>query len=470
MNINESNLFKVLIEQFPHEPNKDQESFFASLSRFLVLETEKPMFVLSGYAGTGKTTSIKTLVSVLPKIKYKYVLLAPTGRAAKVISSYSGQKAYTIHKKIYKQENDPVDGILSFVRQENYHKRTVFIVDEASMISNSTAYGQRSLLTDLIQYVFEKSDNKLILIGDEAQLPPVHESTSPALNLELLKTNYSTNVQAYFLKDVVRQKKSSGILYNATMLRNGLRMQDFQPKFDTSSFRDLFKMTGEKFEDGLRYAYDKFGEENSIVICRSNKNANMYNQFIRKTLLFRDEEIEVGDKIMIVRNNYFWLGEDSEIGFIANGDFAEIRKARGIEEIHGMRFCDLELKFIDYPDQPNVEVKVVMDTIYSDGPSMSTENYRALYESVCSDYADIPKKIDRIKAIRNDKYLNALQVKFAYAITCHKSQGGQWNAVFLDQGYQNPETSKDDQTRWLYTACTRASEELYLVNFDKSFF
>ncbi len=469
MSTNENSLFTSLVEAFPHPPNMDQEEALRGLSIFLMSKSSKPTFVLDGYAGTGKTTLLSTLTSVLPKLKLRFVLLAPTGRAAKVMSLYSGEKASTIHKKIYKQENDISSGVLSFVRQPNFHKRTVFIVDEASMISNGEGYNQKSLLNDLLEYVFEKGENRLMIIGDQAQLPPVHEQESPALNKLLLRDKFSLDVSGYSLTTVVRQKKESGILHNATILRNTIG-KDVMPKFTTAKFSDIFRMTHERFEEGLQYAYSKYGEEGSIVICRSNKNANMYNQFIRRTLLFRDHEIEVGDKVMAVKNNYFWVEPDSEMGFIANGEFAEVRRAGGIEEMYGFKFCDLEMKFTDFPQQPAVQVKVILDTLYTNGPSLGVDEFRNLYHQVSEDYAHITKKQERLRAIHNDKYLNALQIKFAYAITGHKSQGGQWNAVFLDHGYQNPDIDHDDQVRWLYTAVTRAMDELFLVNFVNSYF
>jgi exodeoxyribonuclease-5 len=405
------------------------------------------------------------------KFGYRYILLAPTGRAAKVMATYSKQKALTIHKKIYWQTADPYTGNLVFERQKNYHTNTIFVVDEASMISDEADFiGGNGLLADLIDYVFEDESNKLMLIGDAAQLPPVGRDQSPALDSEYLKVNFDVNVLEKELEEVMRQDEQSGILINATALRNVLLQNSTQIKLHTKYFPDIYQMTGEKLEDGLRYAYDKYGTENTIIICRSNKAATMYNQFIRRTIHFSENEIDVGDFLMIVRNNYLTLDEDSPAGFLANGDFVEIMKVRSIEDMYGFRFANLQLRLTDYPEQAEFDAKIMLNTLHSYAPGLSQEDNRKLYDNVLADYMYIRSKKERNDVVKKDPYLNALQVKFAYALTCHKSQGGQWNAVFVDQGYLTQEAINTDFLRWLYTAMTRASNELFLMNFDPQFF
>jgi exodeoxyribonuclease-5 len=338
------------------------------------------------------------------------------------------------------------------------------ISDEADFI------GGNGLLADLIDYVFEDESNKLMLIGDAAQLPPVGRDQSPALDSEYLKVNFDVNVLEKELEEVMRQDEQSGILINATALRNVLLQNSTQIKLHTKYFPDIYQMTGEKLEDGLRYAYDKYGTENTIIICRSNKAATMYNQFIRRTIHFSENEIDVGDFLMIVRNNYLTLDEDSPAGFLANGDFVEIMKVRSIEDMYGFRFANLQLRLTDYPEQAEFDAKIMLNTLHSYAPGLSQEDNRKLYDNVLADYMYIRSKKERNDVVKKDPYLNALQVKFAYALTCHKSQGGQWNAVFVDQGYLTQEAINTDFLRWLYTAMTRASNELFLMNFDPQFF
>ena len=433
-------------------------------------ENYRPVFLLKGYAGTGKTTIVSTLIKVLPKTGYKSVLMAPTGRAAKVLASYTGKVAQTIHKKIYKQVADAYTGDLQFVRQKNYSDFTVFIVDEASMISDDRDFGSKGLLNDLIDFVFENEGNKLILIGDEAQLPPVGVSVSPALDADYITNRYFTQVTEQRLTEVTRQEAHSGILSNATALRNTLNNNEFKVNFRTKGFKDFYKMGGDKIEDGLRYAYNKYGPENVIIITRSNKNAVQYNQFIRNTINFAESEIESGDKLMVVRNNYTLLEEDSKAGFIANGDFVEVKRLRNEEEMHGLRYVNVTLQLVDFPEEPEFETRIILNTLTSNSPTLSQEENKAMYESVLQDYFWMKNKKDRSEAIRKDKYLNALQVKFAYALTCHKSQGGQWSAVFVDHGYLPDNQIDKDFIRWLYTAITRATKEVFLVNFAPQFF
>tara|TARA_R110000822_G_scaffold176662_1_gene316522 strand:+ start:312664 stop:314064 length:1401 start_codon:yes stop_codon:yes gene_type:complete len=461
---------EILLSKFPFEPTSGQKELFRMFDEFLLdKDLVKPTLTIRGYAGTGKTTVIGAVVNMLPFFNMKYVLMAPTGRAAKVMSSYSKRTAFTIHKKIFQQTEEP-GGSLRFSRQKNYHTNTLFIVDEASMLSDQSDYGTKGLLTELMDYVFEKEGNRLLLIGDVAQLPPVGSTESLALEASYLKHNFKTDNFSIELTEVMRQEESSGILYNATQLRKELSKEKFDIKFTTGQFKDIFKMTGERLEDGLRYAYDKYGTENTVIVCRSNKNAVQYNQYIRRAIQYREDELEAGDILMIVRNNYHYLPENTPGGFLANGDFVEVMKIVRFEDVYGLRFATLNLRLLDYPDHEPFEAKVILDTLYTPEASLPSADQKKLYEQVVEDYADVESKGERIKLIKKDPYLNALQVKFAYALTCHKSQGGQWEAVFVDQGYLNEEMIDQDYLRWLYTAVTRASKELFLVNFHQKFF
>ncbi|MDO8993461.1 ATP-dependent RecD-like DNA helicase [Daejeonella sp.] len=462
-----------LIEQnFGKIPTAQQREVFVMLEKFLSSTNADECFILKGYAGTGKTTLISALVKVLPKMKLKSVLLAPTGRAAKVISNYSGKKAFTIHKKIYRKKV-AASPEMNFVLGDNIMENTLFIVDEASMISDQVHdYSRQSLLQDLISYVYNGKNCKLMLVGDTAQLPPVGSAISPALNKQFVSDQFRLSVFTYELTDVVRQEKESGILFNATQLRELVRKgEEVFPKFKIRGYKDIFRMTGERLIEGLNYAYDKYGMENSIVICRSNKNANAYNQNIRNRILYREEELSSGDHIMVVRNNYFWLKpEDNSGDFIANGDIAKIRKVRSIEEQYGFRFAELVIELLDYPDQEPLSCKVMLDTLYSETPSLSNADNKRFYEAVLQDYMHIENKKLRMEELKKDPYYNALQIKFAFAVTCHKAQGGQWPAVFIDQGYLTDEMLNTEFLRWLYTGVTRSNKELFLVNFSDQFF
>lgn len=455
---------EILLKKFPFEPTKGQRATFEKIDTLL---DSKDAFIIKGYAGTGKTTLISTLVQILPLFNYKYVLLAPTGRAAKVMSSYSGRNAFTIHKRIYKQANKDTSGPV-FKRQKNYSKKTVFIIDESSMISEDIGFAKKGLLTDLMDYIFSEPSNKVILVGDDAQLPPVGQELSPALDIDFLMSNYNLDVIQEQLTEVMRQEEESGILINATNLRDQLSAKTLKIFLNTS-FKDIFKMTGERLEDGIRYAFDNVGIENTAILCRSNKNANAYNQYIRNRIFFYDSELVAGEYLMIVRNNYLFGPEEIGGGFLANGDFVEATKIISFEELHGLRFATLELRLTDYPDLRNFEAKVILDTLHSESPALTQEQNEALYQSVLLDYADMKPK-ERKEAIKIDPYLNALQIKFAYAITCHKAQGGQWPIVFVDQGYLTEDNLDKDFVRWLYTATTRATQQLFLVNFNKDFF
>jgi exodeoxyribonuclease-5 len=467
----------LLHQKFPFEPTASQAELFKKLNDFIVNKNEfDPLtFIIKGYAGTGKTTVISTLIKILPSFGYKTQLLAPTGRAAKVMANYAKKKAFTIHKKIYRQINNPHTGSLVFQRMNNIATETVFIIDEASMITDEADFGQNSLLTDLIEYVFTNPENghtgnKIIFVGDTAQLPPVGKTLSPALSKDYISSEFHIEVQDHELTDVMRQDLNSGILYNATELRNLLLTHSKEIKFNTKSFKDFYKMTGEKVEDGMQYAYRKFGKEDTILLTRSNKSAVIYNEFVRRNILYQEDEISSGDLLMIVRNNYHWLEEDSPAGFLANGDFVEVMKIKKEEELHGHRFMQVTLRLCDYEDHPPIEAKILLDTLHSSESALNKESSKKLYDSVCEDYQHISKKKDRMEAIKKDPYLNALQVKFAYALTCHKSQGGQWKAVFVDQGYLKEEQIDQEYIRWLYTAITRATHEIFLVNFHERFF
>ena len=427
-------------------------------------------FILKGYAGTGKTTVLGALVKALAQYKLKSVLLAPTGRAAKVITNYSGRKAFTIHKRIYRKKS-AVNLDEAFSIAENLSTNTLFIVDEASMVSDQLSGNNRdTLLFDLVKYVYNDKNCKLMLVGDTAQLPPVGADESPALDQALMAANFGLTVFSFELTDVLRQQKESGILYNVTRVRDLIRGQ--KPSIITKGYKDVFRMTGERLEEGLEYAYSKYGNENTLVICRSNKNANLYNRQIRARLLWREEELTGGDQVMVVKNNYFWMQEQegSSTSFIANGDIAKVRKVRRIEEMYGFRFADVQLEFIDYADDPVLDCKVLMDTLYSESPALSPDDQKRLYLEAMKDYDHIPNKRAKHEELKQNPYYNALQIKFAYAITCHKAQGGQWNAVFVDQGYLTDEMVNTDFLRWFYTACTRATDELFLVNFSDKFY
>ncbi|OHX67193.1 ATP-dependent DNA helicase [Flammeovirga pacifica] len=458
--------------QFPFEPTNGQKQLFELMDPFL-LETNrrKNTFLLKGYAGTGKTSVITALSNILRFYSYKPLLLAPTGRAAKVMSSYAQRKAFTIHRIIYKQSEDPDSGMTRFERTKNNAVNTIFIVDEASMIDDHSYPGGEGLLTSLINYVFQepKANNKLILIGDVAQLPPVKQEISPALDEIFLQNVHHLNLISLELTEVVRQASESGILYNATQLRDCLQT-DQQIKFNTSSFKDIFKMGTDKLEDGLLYGYNKYGTENTVIITRSNRAATQYNQYIRRQIHYREDELDAGDYLMIVRNNYFWLDDDSPAGFLANGEFIEVSRVGGIEERYGLRFCDIRFRLLDYENHPDIEAKIILDTLHSFTPQLDQEENRSLFQKVVEDYENVENPKARNKMIREDPYLNALQVKFAYALTCHKAQGGQWDAIFVDCGFLRDDMINSDFVRWQYTAITRAKSELFLMNYPKKFF
>lgn len=469
-----SGFLKVLTGKFPHVPTTKQGLALNMLANFVLGNKKDNVFLLKGFAGTGKTTLVATLVSSLWKVKMSAVLLAPTGRAAKVMSVYSGNKAFTIHKKIYFPKKQAGGGI-QFVLAPNKHRNTIFIVDEASMIPDTPAdsklFENGSLLDDLMFYVHSGHNCKLILIGDTAQLPPVKLDLSPALDENRLSLNYDKEVECLELDEVMRQSGESGILYNATNLREQLQSEFFGDfKFELDNFTDIVRLIdGNEIQEAIDSSYGENGKEQTAIIVRSNKRANLYNQNIRERILFLDNEIAVGDYMMVVKNNYFWLKPNSEAGFIANGDIIEILELFAIKELYGFKFAEVKVKMVDYPTQKPFETVLLLDTITAETPSLSYEDGNRLYQEVMKDYAHEKSKYRKFLGVKNNKYFNALQVKFSYAITCHKSQGGQWNTVFVEQPYL-PNGVDKDYLRWLYTAVTRAERRLYLIGFKDDFF
>ena len=469
--MNRELLYEKLLDAFQFVPTAGQATALQHLSAFLLSRKPNPTYILRGYAGTGKTTLVTTLVRTLPEIGFSYVLMAPTGRAAKVMSGYTQRPASTIHKKIYQVMPYP-DGSIRMSRAENKHKNTVFIVDEASMIGEEHEFGTRSLLDDLLEYVFSGDQCKLLLIGDTAQLPPVGNDQSPALDIDYLRSQFPLTIASYELTEVKRQALCSGILYNATMLREKLTRDESiysLPLFDID-FDDTLKIDPESFEELLHQAFDGDEGNDSVIVCKSNKRANMFNQAIRNRILNIEGEIATGDKLMIVKNNYYWADGNKEISFIANGDMAEIMKITHYEEMYGFRFADVTLRFPDYPETPYLEVKILLDTLNSNSAALTEEESSRLRQAIEADYMDIPNRKERFQAMKQNAWFNALQVKFAYALTCHKTQGGQWRQVFVDSSFNLKDELEKEDLRWLYTALTRAQEKVYFVNFKEEFF
>lgn len=466
-----SYLSSQIRQNFPYNPTKDQLFALNALSDFLLSTDTNTLFLMKGYAGTGKTSLVGALVKTMADLQQKSILLAPTGRAAKVFSNYAGQKAFTIHKKIYRQKafsNEPT----GFLPTDNLHKDTIFIVDEASMIANdgvdSFIFGTGRLLDDLIQYVYSGENCRLILMGDVAQLPPVSQTESPALNPEILK-GYNLNVTEIALTQVVRQEGDSGILFNATRLRDALRNNEVEifPKLTLKGFSDFRKIGGEDLIEEISAAYSRDGIEDTIIITRSNKRATIYNNGIRNRILYREEELSSGDRLMVAKNNYFWTTGCKEMDFIANGEIIQVLRVRRMTEMYGFRFADVSVRFQDYDLE--MDVKILLDTLQTDSPALPKELNDKLFYTILEDYSDIPTKAGKMKKMKVDPYYNVLQVKYAYAVTCHKAQGGQWMNVFLDIGYITEEMLGEDFYRWLYTAITRATHRLYLINLPDEF-
>ena len=505
--MDKSTLFNILLNNFGFTPTESQAKVLYHLSAFILTEKERPLYLLRGYAGTGKTTLVSTLVKTLPSIGMRYQLLAPTGRAAKVMSNYTGKPASTLHRKLYRFQA-VANGELRMTRAENKAKDTIFIVDECSMISDQgDGYSwSRSLLDDLIEYVFSGSRCKLLLIGDSAQLPPVGLDISPAMDFDILRNSFNLTMATYEMKEVMRQALESGILHNATEIRNKIAMSNERwamsdsdmyqlPLLDINNFEDIVKIDPMSFEELLWQSFgDKRSNNEAVVICRSNKRANMFNQAIRSRVLQEEGELSTGDKLMVVKNNYFWTSQQTtdngqqtsstsqnlrisesqnlnNISFIANGDMIEITRINKFEEMYGFHFADVDILLTDYEDAPTLSVKIIMEALNSDTPALTNEDAKRLYQAVEEDYMDIPRAADRRKAMKENPYFNALQVKFGYALTCHKTQGGQWRNVFIEAPYLPEETILElGDLRWLYTAMTRASEKVYLVNFKDEWF
>ena len=471
--MNVSEFYSFLKNDFPHNTTLKQDIALQLLAKFVLGTNKNETFLLKGYAGTGKTTIVGSLVKNLGKIKKRSVLLAPTGRAAKVISNYSNKQAFTIHKKIYFPKSEK--GSVSFKLQENKHRDTIFIVDEASMIpdinQDSKLFENGSLLDDLMQYVYSGNNCKLLLIGDSAQLPPVHLSISPALDARVLENQYNREVILLELDEVVRQQKDSGILENATRIRECLDDEIYEAfKFSGTNFPDIIRpVDGQEIMDAINDNYSQLGNEDTVIIVRSNKRANLYNQSIRERILFQESELSAGDYLMVVKNNYFWVDNTSEAGFVANGDIVEVLEIFAFKELYGFRFAEVKIRMVDYPNMKPLETVLLLDTLTSESPSLTYDESNKLYQEVMKDYASEKSKYKKFLAVKNNKYFNALQVKFSYAITCHKSQGGQWKTVFVEQPYL-PNGVDKEYLRWLYTAITRAEEKLYLIGFKDEFF
>lgn len=463
-------LERQIKENFPYELTFEQNKTVELLSVFLLSGKKDTVFVLRGFAGTGKTSLIGALVKAMTALQQKVVLLAPTGRAAKVFSGYAGHPAYTIHKKIYRQQSFSNE-VSNFVVNDNLNTQTLFIVDESSMIANEglsgSMFGTGRLLDDLIQFVYSGVQCSLLLMGDTAQLPPIGENEAPALISDVLK-GYGLEVDEADLTQVVRQEMNSGILFNATRLRQYITDEGplSLPKIRVTGFADIQAVPGDELIDKITACYSNDGMGETIVICRSNKRANIYNKGIRNTILYREDELNSGDYLMVARNNYFWTEKYKEMDFIANGEIVCVRRVRRTRELYGFRFADVVLSLPDRDDF-EMEASVLLDTLHADAPTLPKADNDRLFYAVLEDYAEISMKRERMKKMKQDPHYNALQVKYAYAVTCHKAQGGQWKNVFLDQGYVSEEQLTPEYFKWLYTAFTRATHTLYLVNYPK---
>lgn len=469
-------LYEALATQacnnLPYVPNAQQSELLLRLSRFILTGSDNEIFLLTGYAGTGKSSLVGALVKALTNLEHKTVLLAPTGRAAKVFAHYAGHAAYTIHRKIYRQQRFSPD-MKGFLASNNLHHDTLFVVDEASMINNTPGndyYGSGQLLDDLIEYVYNGNNCRLLLLGDTAQLPPVGQSASPALSPECL-ASYGLKVTAYELNEVARQTSESGILYNATMLRK--LMQEHKgdilpaPRLRLQGYTDVENLSGEFLIERLSDSYDHVGMDETIVITRSNKRAGIFNQGIRNQILYREEELTAGDMLLVAKNNYYWGKEYKEIDFIANGDIARVVRVRKHYEMYGFRFADVQLQFPDLDVE--LDARILLDTLTSDAPALSRDENERLYTAILEDYAHIASQRERMQRLKADPWFNALQVKYAYGVTCHKAQGGQWRHVYIDMGYIDPQNLTLDFYRWLYTAMTRATEHIYFINLGEAF-
>ena len=459
-----------ILQDFGFEPTQDQRNALHIFARFMTDRSENAAMILRGSAGTGKTSLAGAIVRAVNRLRIKVSLLAPTGRAAKVFSLNAGLAASTIHRKIYREKAfNGADG--QFQLNNNMFRDMLFMVDEASMISlsqSNTTFGSGRLLDDLVQYVYSSGANcRLLLIGDKAQLPPVGEQESPALRADVLKA-YGLQVYECDLNEVLRQSQHSGILWNATAIREMITYNTATqlPQIHLKGFADISIVQGNELIESLATSYSAVGMDETMVITRSNKRANIFNQGIRNTILGREEELTTGDLVMVVKNKYLEKDRSTDLSFIANGDHAVVRRVRNIRELYGFRFADVVLEFPDY-DNTELDTVVVLDTLTTEAPALTHEQNEKLFQSVMEDYADVPRKADRMKQLREDEYFNAMQIKFGYAVTCHKAQGGQWAHIYLDQGYMTDEMLTPDYIHWLYTAFTRATEHLYLVNWSQ---
>ena len=459
-----------ILQDFGFEPTQDQRNALHIFARFMTDRSENAAMMLRGSAGTGKTSLAGAIIRAVNRLRIKVSLLAPTGRAAKVFSLNAGLAASTIHRKIYREKAfNGADG--QFQLNNNMFRDMLFMVDEASMISlsqSNTTFGSGRLLDDLVQYVYSSGANcRLLLIGDKAQLPPVGEQESPALRADVLKV-YGLQVYECDLNEVLRQSQHSGILWNATAIREMITYNTATqlPQIHLKGFADISIVQGNELIESLASSYSAVGMDETMVITRSNKRANIFNQGIRNTILGREEELTTGDLVMVVKNKYLEKDRSTDISFIANGDHAVVRRVRNIRELYGFRFADVALEFPDY-NNTELDTVVVLDTLTTEAPALTREQNDKLFQSVMEDYADVPRKADRMKQLREDEYFNAMQIKFGYAVTCHKAQGGQWAHIYLDQGYMTDEMLTPDYIHWLYTAFTRATEHLYLVNWSK---
>ena len=464
--------YKALVDNFGFEPTNDQNEAFNLLSEFCLNLNPNLLFLLKGYAGTGKTSLIKSLVKTLPSFKRKSILLAPTGRAAKVITSYSGRSSSTIHRHIYNPKRDRGGGTI-FTLKQNKSVNTIYVVDEASMIQDSNGDGSlisSGLLHDLLEFVKSGVNCKLILVGDTAQLPPVHTSISPALDSEYLESQYGKECFELEMQEVMRQTKGSGVLQNATTLRN-LQLEESYHFPDLQTSPDVERLLeGYEIEDALQNSFRDAGREGTAIIVRSNKRANLYNQQIRRRILWQEDEISAGDYLMVVKNNYHWLPQGSKAGFIANGDIIELLEIYEYKDLYDYRFARVKVRMVDYDNIPPFDTVLFLDVLDMAAPALNWEDGNKLYQKVLEDYQDIPQKYKRHQKVQANPYFNALQVKFAYAVTCHKAQGGQWRNVFVEQPWL-PDGNVDlDYLRWLYTAFTRASEKLFLIGFTDDYF
>ncbi len=464
---------RIFRNQIPFEPTESQRVAARALTHFICQPQDNHIFILNGYAGTGKTTLVSALVRTLKQVRKNCILLAPTGRSAKVFSIYSGMKAYTIHKCLYWVKNK--DGVSVFSRRPNRLVNTLFIVDEASMIADgvtdSPLFGSNSLMDDLFSYVFEGSGCQLLLVGDGAQLPPVNFEESPALSIEYIQRNFSLTAAQATLTDVTRQNIESGILRNASQLRRKMEEEAFAfPLLPAPVFPDCQRINGGDLEELFNQLYGHYSAEEIVTITYSNKRAYIYNQEIRHRILYKEDELSAGDLVIAVKNNYFWIKDDAEVGFIANGDSLEILSINKIQELYGFRFADVTVRLCDYPNHGDIDIKIILESLTCEGASLDKAEMDSLYYAVSEDYADIPTKRERYAKMKEDPFLNAVQVKFSYALTCHKTQGGQWPVVLLDPGLIRDGVITKSYLRWLYTALTRATSQVYLLNFADDFF